>query len=165
MLRESVCVEKLEAIIFLVNLLCIYWGRSTAFISHFSLIYSRGTYETSTRKNFGPTKIPMRKNLDLRSTDEEKIWTHKILTKKNFKPTRKNLGPTKYPREKTLDPRYTQEEKLRNNFVHTIHTTIYFLSVSCYIINVNQRWITYVLFQTISKGCRPFQNGLRYLNS
>ena len=45
-----------------------------------------------------------------------------------------------------------------------IHTTNYFLSVSCYIINVNQRWITYVLFQTISKGCRPFQNGLRYLN-
>ena len=89
MLRECVCVEKLETIIFLVNLFCIYWGRSTAFISHFSLIHSRGIYETSTRKNFGPTKIPTRKNLDPRSTDEEKIWTHKILTKKNFKPTRK----------------------------------------------------------------------------
>ena len=45
-----------------------------------------------------------------------------------------------------------------------IHVTICFLSVSCYIINVNQWWITYVLFQTMLIGCRQFQNGLRYVN-
>ena len=44
-----------------------------------------------------------------------------------------------------------------------IHTTSHFLLVSCYIINVNQRWITKVLFQTMSKICRSFQNRLRYL--
>ena len=131
MLRESVCVEKLETIIFLVNLLCIYWGRSTAFISHFSLIYSRGTYETSTRKNFGPTKIPTRKNLDPRSTDEEKIWTQKILTKKNFKPTRKNLGPTKYPREKTLDiPTIYPRGKITQQFFpHDSHNNLFSFSI------------------------------------
>ena len=62
-----------------------------AFISHSALIYSRGAYETSTRNNFGPTKIPTRKNLDPRNAHEKKFQTHKI-------PTRKNVGPTKYPR-------------------------------------------------------------------
>ena len=76
---------------FQVNLFCIYWGRSMAFISHSALIYSRGTYETSTRNNFGPTKIPTRKNLDPRNAHEKTFQTHEI-------PTRKNFGPTKYPR-------------------------------------------------------------------
>ena len=97
MLRESVCVEKLEAIIFLVNLLCIYWGRSTAFISHFSLIW---THQNTDEKKFGPTKYRRRENLDPQNThekkfqtDEKKFGTHEI-------PTRKNFGPTIYPRGK-----------------------------------------------------------------
>ena len=49
-------------------------------------VYSRGTCKTSTRKNFGPAKIPTRKNMDPRNTNEKKF------------------GPTKYPRKKISDP-------------------------------------------------------------
>ena len=46
-----------------------------AFVSYFSLIYSRGTYKTSTRKTFGPTKIPTRNSLDPQYTHEKKLRT------------------------------------------------------------------------------------------
>ena len=49
----------------------------TSFISPSLLIYSQGTYETSTRKNFEPTKYP-----------QKKFQTREILT-------RKKLGTTK----------------------------------------------------------------------
>ena len=88
----SKCVDwKIGNNYFQINLFCIYWGRSTAFISHSSLIYLRGTYENSTRKHFEPTKVPTRKKLDPRDTHdkkfgthEKKLWTHKILTTKNY---------------------------------------------------------------------------------
>ena len=47
-------------------------------------VYSRGTYETSTRK---------------------KLWTHENTHEKKS-------GPMKYPQEKNLDPRNTHEKKL-----------------------------------------------------
>ena len=68
---------------------------------------------------------------------QEKIWTRKIPTRKNFGhtesppekmldprnthekkswtheiPTRKNFGPTKYPLEKISDPRNNHEKKI-----------------------------------------------------
>ena len=49
-------------------------------------MYSQGTYETSTRKNFQP-----------QNTHKKKIGIHRILTKKHF-------GPTKYPQENITDP-------------------------------------------------------------
>ena len=69
---------------FQVNLFCIYCGRSTPFISYSSLIYWWGTYETSTRKDFRPTKILTRKNLDPRNTHEKKFQTHEIPTRKKL---------------------------------------------------------------------------------
>ena len=75
----------MEAIILKCNLFRIYWGRSTAFIySCSSLIYSRGTCKTYTRKYFGLTKYP-----------QKKLLTHKIPTRKKF------------------DPRNTHEKKFR----------------------------------------------------
>ena len=47
-----------------------------AFVSYLSLIYSLGTYKTSTRKKFGPMKIPTRKNLDPQYTHEKKLGTN-----------------------------------------------------------------------------------------
>lgn len=74
-------------IILKCNLFHIYWGRSAVFFYFYlSHIYSRGVYEL----------LP-RKTLDQRDTLEKKIWTHEMLTRKNF-------VPTKYPREETLDP-------------------------------------------------------------
>ena len=92
---------------FQINLFCIYWGRSTAFISHSSLIYSRGTYENSTRKHFEPTKVPTRKKIGPKRYPRQKIW---------------------YPREKTLNPQNTHHKKLRTREVmmaqwHEAHKT------------------------------------------
>ena len=52
--------------------------------------------------------------LDPRNTQEKNLWTHKILTRRNFghkKTHEKNFGPTKYPREQILDPQNTHDKK------------------------------------------------------
>ena len=53
-------------------------------MSHSSLIYSPGTYKTSTRKIMDPRNTYEKKF----QTHEKKFGTHEI-------PTRKNYGPTK----------------------------------------------------------------------
>ena len=67
------------------NLFRIYLGRSGAFIYFYPDLYIHElptkhprdwTHEIPKRKNFGLTKYPREKILDLRYTQEKKFWTH-----------------------------------------------------------------------------------------
>ena len=89
----SVCVEKLETIIF-------KWTYSVftgAGVWHLFLIPHSYIHEV-------PMKLPQEIILDPRKYPQEKIWTQEMPTKKRFR-------PTKYPREKILDPRNTHEAR------------------------------------------------------
>ena len=75
------------------------------------------------RINFGPTKYPQEKTLDLRSAHEKsfkptKFWTHekKFPTKTHKIPTRRHFGPTKYLREKILNSRNTHDKKISDSW-------------------------------------------------
>ena len=88
-IRRCHCIVK-------CNWFRINCGRSAAFIYFYpSLIYSRVTYEITSRKKFSP-----------RNKHEKKSWIHEI-------PKKRNSEPRKNPREKSLDPRNTFEIKFR----------------------------------------------------
>ena len=126
--------KKLEAIILKCNLFRIYWGRSTAFIySCSSLIYSRGTYKTYTRKYFGLTKypqkkllthkIPTRKKFDPWNSHEKKFWTHEI-------PTRKNFGPSKTRWRDGARPTRPTMARGPRNLAHSIIYMIWLVRIT-----------------------------------
>ena len=99
LLNYSGCVEELEELFLSVTYSVFIGSRSEGFIySYSSLIQSQSTCETSTQKNLKPTKYSRQEISDQQYTykikskpmkyprensldPQDKVWTHKILTR------------------------------------------------------------------------------------
>ena len=99
----KVCILKNWKQLFLSKLILNLFGQEHGIYLFLFLTYTLTRYLRNIYK---------KKFLNPRRYPREKVWTHEI-------PTRKNFRPTKYPWEKMWDPRNTHEKKFSTHKIPT----------------------------------------------